>query len=61
MIKTVKGQQQMTQSEDSTVSGESKFVVPEATSQNEVLPHGPRFYELVIICFRRLISKCSYT
>lgn len=34
----VKEKQQMTQSEDSTDSGDLKLAVPESTSQNEVLP-----------------------
>lgn len=49
VCKTVNEQQQMTQPEDSTTSGESKLAVPEATSQNEVLPYALK--EHVVICF----------
>lgn len=38
MCKSIIEQEQMTQPGNSTVSGESKIVVPEAISQNEVLP-----------------------
>lgn len=50
VCETVKEQQQMTQPEDSMFSGESRLAVPEATSQEEVLPCASK--ELVINCFR---------
>lgn len=50
VCETVKVQQQMTQPEDSTVSGESKLAVSEATSKDKVLPCASK--ELVMICFR---------
>lgn len=49
VFETVKEQQQMTQPEDPTVSGESKVAVSKATSKNEVLPCASN--ELSIICF----------